>query len=163
MLNIFNLFLFLFALWIMFMVAGGNISWLYVFFGILASGVVSIASYRINIIEKKSELLYLSFGFYRHFFKSFLRNFFSAVKLVVKLAISNEPLHPRVYVIKLNEENHFNPALLMSSFNMTTGLFCIGMKDYEVFVHAIDEAYFKKFDLQKTYKSLNNVNDDNLV
>ena len=147
----------------MFMVAGGNISWLYVFFGILASSVVSIASYRVNIIEKKSELLYLSFGFYRHFFKFFLSNFFSAVKLVVKLAISNQPLYPRVYVIKLNEENQFNPALLMSSFNMTTGFFCIGMKDNEVFVHAIDEAYFKKFDLQKTYKSLNNVNDDNLV
>lgn len=163
MLNIFNLFLFLLALWILFMVVGGNISWLYVFFGIIAAALVSIASFRLNMVEKKSELLYLSIGFYRHFVRLYFSNFFSAIKLILKLAVTNEQIQPLVYVVKLSAKNQFNPALLMTSFNMTTGLFCIGAKDKEMFVHAISESYFRKFDLSKACTSLNNANDDNLV
>jgi multisubunit Na+/H+ antiporter MnhE subunit len=145
------------------MIAGGNVSWLYVFFGILASAAVSVVSSRLNLIEKKSELLHLSFGFYRHFFKIFVRNFFSAIKLIIALALTNKQLHPLIYKVKLDLKNDFNPALLMASFNMTTGLFCIGMKNQEMLIHAIDEDFFRKFDLQKTCLSLSNVNDDNLV
>jgi len=163
MVNIFNLFLFLFALWILFMISAGNISWLYIFFGILSAGLVSIASFRLNLIEEKSELLYMSFGFYRHFLKIFLQNFLTAIKLIISLALTNKTLHPLIHVVKFNPKNKFNPALLMASFNMTTGLFSIGAKDGEILVHSIDEVYFKKFDLQKACKSLNNVNDDNLV
>ncbi len=163
MLNIFNLFLFLLTLWIMFMVAANKVSWLYIFFGILASGLVSISSFRIRLIEEKSELLHLSFGFYRHFLRIFFKGFFSSLKLVMNLALTREPSHPLVYVVKLDPESKINPALLMSSFNMTTGLFCIGAKENEILIHAIDEEHFKKFDLQKICKSLQNVNDDNLV
>lgn len=163
MLNIFNLFLFLFALWILFMIAAGNVSWLYILYGIIAASIVSIASARLKLIEDKSELLYLSVGFYRHFSKVFLGNFFSAIKLIIKLALTNKPLHPLVYNVSLNEKNKFNPALLIATFNMSTGLFCISAKDDELMVHAIDEDHFKKIDLQKICKNLSNVNDDNLV
>lgn len=163
MLNIFNLFLFLLALWILFMVAGENISALYVFYGVMAAGLVSFASFKLKLVEEKSELLYLSIGFHRHFLKIFLKNFLSAVKLVCSLALAREPSHPLVYVVRIDEKNHFNIALLMASFNMSTGLFCIGVKDNEVLVHSIDEEHFKRFNLQRMCKSLNNVNDDNLV
>jgi multisubunit Na+/H+ antiporter MnhE subunit len=163
MINIFNLFLFLLALWILFMTAAGNISWLYIFFGIGASAFVAAVSFRLKLIEKKSELLYLSFGFYRHFFRVFVGNFVSGIKLIFSLVFSREPLHPIIYSIDFGSSHKFNPALLMASFNMTTGLFCIGMKDQEILVHAIDEDYFKRFNLQKTYALLDNVNDDNLV
>ena len=146
------------------MIVGGNISWLYVFFGIIAAGFVSVASFRLNMVEKRSELLYLSIGFYRHFVRLYLNNFFSAINLILKLAFTSQQIQPLVYVVKLSpSRNHFNPALLMTSFNMTTGLFCIGAKDKEIFVHAISESYFRKFDLIKTCASLNNANDDNLV
>ncbi len=163
MLNIFNLFLFLLTLWVMFMIASSKVSWLYVFFGILASLLVSVASYRIKLVEEKSELLHLSFGFYRHFFKIFIKGFSDSLKLIVKLSFSREAPNPLIYSIKIDEENQVNPALLMASFNMTTGLFCIGSKEDEILVHAIDEEHFKKFDLQKICKSLKNINDDNLV
>lgn len=163
MLNIFNLFLFLLTLWVMFMIASSKVSWLYVFFGILASLLVSISSYRIKLVEEKSELLHLSFGFYRHFVKIFLKGFVSSLKLIITLALSRKAPSPLIYSIKLGKESQINPALLMASFNMTTGLFCIGVKEDEILVHAIDEAHFKKFDLQKICKSLKNINDDNLV
>lgn len=163
MLNIFNLFLFLFALWILFMIAAGTLSWLYVFFGILSASFVAVVSFRLKLIEEKSELLYLSLGFYRHFFQIFVKNFFSAIKFVISMALTNKPFHPIVYSLELSPENKFNPALLMASLNMTTGLFCIGTKEQEIFVHCIDDDHFKKFNLQKTYKFLKDINDDNLV
>ena len=163
MLNIFNLFLFLLALWILFMISAGHLSWLYVFFGILASGLVSIASSRLGVIEKRSELLYLSFGFYRHFFKIFASNFFSSIKLIANIALTKQSFQPLVYKIKMDSEKSFNPLLLALTFSMTSGLFCIGLTNDEILVHAIDEKYFEQFDLKKTCAILAEVNDDNLV
>jgi multisubunit Na+/H+ antiporter MnhE subunit len=163
MLNIFNLFLFLLALWILFMIAAGNISWLYIMLGVMSAALVSFGSYRLKLIEKDSELLYMSFGFYRHFSKIFFKNSFAAIKLVFILAFRREPIRPVVYVIKFDEKNKFNPALLMTSFSMSAGLLCIGTKDDNILVHAIDSEYFKNFDVLKTILALRNINDDNLV
>ncbi len=145
------------------MIASSKVSWLYVFFGILASLLVSISSFRIKLVEKKSELLHLSFGFYRHFVKIFIKGFLPSLKLVIKMALSKEAPNPLIYSVKIDEESQINPALLMASFNMTTGLFCIGAKEDEILVHAIDEKHFQKFDMKKICKSLKNINDDNLV
>ncbi len=163
MLNIFNLFLFLFALWILFMISAGNISWLYLSFGIIASGLLSLFSYKIRLIEEKSELLYLSFGFYRNFLKIYFENFFSAITLIIALALRREPFKPVIHVVNFDEKYHLNLALFATTINMTTGLFCIAIRDDEIFIHAAEEDYFTRFDLQKLVKQLRHVNDDNLV
>ena len=163
MINIFNLFLFLLTLWLSFMVVSGNVSVIYVIFGILASGLVSIASFRLKLIEKKSELLYLSLGFYRHFFRVFFTNFFTSIKLIFNLALASQPIKPLLYNVEIDEKNQFNPALLIVSFNMTSGLFCVGVKENEMLVHAIDSRYFARFNLSKTCAALEKANDDNLV
>lgn len=163
MLNIFNLFLFLLTLWILFMISAGNISWLYLIFGIMASSFIAVSSYKLKLVEEKSELLYLSFGFYRHFLKIYFNHFFGALKLIIDLAFRREPFKPVIHVIKFDNKNHFNLALLATTINMSTGLFCIGMREDEVFIHAIEEDHFAKFNLQKSMSDLVHVNDDNLV
>lgn len=145
------------------MLSAGNISWLYLVFGILASAFVSVFSHRFKVIEEKSELLYLSFGFYRHFFKIYFGNFFSGIKLIIKMALGNQDEKPSVFIVEFKNTIHLNAGLLMASYNMTSGLFCIGHKDEVLYIHAINDAYFRKFDLQKTISVLENVNDDNLV
>ena len=145
------------------MISAGNISWLYLFFGVIASGLVSASSYKLKLIDEKSELLYLSFGFYRHFFKIYCKSFFSAIKLIFELAFREKKIKPIVYLVKFNEQNHFSPALLMASFNMTTGLFSIDFKDNELLIHAINKEYFEKFNLHKTIVALKHTNDDNLI
>ncbi len=164
MINIFNLFLFLFALWALLMIISSNVSWLYILCGILASSLISAAAFKFKIADKKSEFLYLSFGFYRYFLRMFLSNFFSSIKLILSMSLGSKPFNPIVYEIKFNKKNYFfNPALLMVSFNMTTGLLCIDLKEETILVYTIDEGFFKKFNLQKNCKILNNINDDDLV
>lgn len=145
------------------MSVAGQVSWLYVISGLLASALVSFASYRLKLIEKKSELLYLSFGFYRHFVAAFLGNFIVSMKIIVKIAFSLRSLEPVIYTIKLNSENNVNPALLATHCNLTAGLFCISIRSSEIIIHAVNAVYFENFNLKKTLKSLDNVNDDNII
>jgi multisubunit Na+/H+ antiporter MnhE subunit len=163
MLNIFNLFLFLLALWLMFMAASQHFTWLYLFLGLIASGLVALMSKRLRLVEKNSELLYLSFGFYRHFILIFIGNFFSSLSLIIKMALGKSAPNPTLHKVKLKANHGFNPALLIASFNMSTGNFCVDSRENEILVHALNSGYFKKFDLQKICINLRNINDDNII
>lgn len=163
MVNIFNLFLFLLTLWFSFMMAGHGFSPHFLAFGLFDSALVSFASFRLKLIDEQSELLYLSFGFYRHFCSLYFKNFFKSISLIIDLAILRKSLHPTLHKINFKENYSFNPALLISSLNMTAGLFAISMEDDQIQVHAIHEDYFYEFDILHNVLNLNNINDDNLV
>lgn len=145
------------------MFVGHDFSIYFLAFGIFSSILVSLTSHRLKLIDSKSELLYLSFGFYRHFIKLYFKNFFKSFSLIIDLAINRKSLHPTTHKIKFRENYNFNPALLVSSFNMTAGLFVIAMEGDEIMIHTIHEDYYYEFDLLHNIVSLNNVNDDNLV
>ena len=163
MLNIFNLFLFLFALWAFFMISSGNLSWLYLWLGFVSSVLIAVSSYKVKLIDKKSELLYLSFGFYRNFLFTYLANFFSAIELLVALATRREPFKPTIHIVAYDQKKGLNPALFATTINMTTGLFCLMIREKEIFIHAAEKEYFERFDLKKLSNDLVNVNDDNLI
>lgn len=163
MLNIFNLFLFLFALWALLMVSSDHISWLYTFLGLLSASFISVLSYKTKLINEKSELLYLSSGFYRHFFKIYFKNFFPSLRMLVIMVFSNRSLRPVIRRMNVSNEINFNLPLLLSSLNMTTGIFCLKASEEGFLLHCIDDKYFKKFNLAKTVKVLNNVNDDDSI
>ncbi len=160
MLNIFNLFLFLFAVWLVLMSIWNHISWLYLFCGLAASALVTLASIRLKLIEKDRELLYLNFGFYRHFFNIFFGNFFSAIKIILRLSLKKEPLYPVIQIIKNNDTNL---GLLVASINMTSGIFCIDCNNDNITIHALDQDYFKALNLKKIVNSLNDTKDENLI
>lgn len=145
------------------MVASGNLSWLYLAFGIISSVLIAFSSYKLKLVEEKSELLYLSFGFYRHFFKIYFGSFFSALTLIFELAFRREPFKPVIHLVKITNKNRINLALFATSINMSSGLFCIGMRDNEAFIHAVEDQYFAKFNLKNLLSILPHINDDNLV
>ncbi len=163
MLNIFNLFLFLFALWTFFMASSENLSWLYLGLGFIAAISVAIFSYRFKLIDKKSELLYLSFGFYRNFLLTYVTNFFSGLKLLIALATRREPFKPTIHIVNYGPKKGLNTALFATTINMTTGLFCLMIREKEIFIHAAEKEYFERLDLKKLASDLVNVNDDNLI
>ena len=163
MLNIFNLFLFLLTLWSLFMFFGNDFSLPFLIFGIFSSGLVAMVAYRLKLINQKSELLYLSLGFYKHYLGIYFKNFISSLSLIIDLAINRKSLHPTIHKVKFRDSYNFNPALLISSYNMSTGLFAIAFENDNLIIHAIHEDYFYKFDLLHYTLNLNNVNDDNLV
>ena len=145
------------------MLSSTHLSWCYFIFGIAVSSLISFASFKLNLVTKESELLYLSLGFYRHFLQLYCKNFVKSCNLILILALSKKPIRPLLYSIPLDYNNKFNPALMVASLNISAGLFCIGIKENFFYIHAIDEKYFNDFDLFKIKKNLPEINDDNLV
>ncbi len=163
MLNIFNLFLFLLLLWIALMLSSAHVNMIYLLLGILSCGLTAIGCAKLNLINKNTEFLYLSLGFYRHFIKLYFSNFFKSLGVILKLSLSTKPIRPLVYSVVIEYKDKFNPALMDSTLIMLAGLFCIGMQDETFFIHALDEKYFEVIDFYKIRKILPQVNDDNLV
>lgn len=163
MLNIFNLFLFLFAIWIALIAFSGKISLAYFLFGALICMAIAFFSHKTKIIENKSELLYLSVGFYSHFFTLYLKNIIPAIKLIFKMAFSKEESLAEIHEAKINYENKFNPALLITTINMTAGLFCIGLRKNSFLIHSLNQDSLQKIDFSTIAHKLKEINDDHLV
>ncbi len=145
------------------MLSSAHVSWVYASFGIIFSAIISFASFKLKLIKKESELLYLSLGFYRHFVKFYCKNFTKSCYLIFLMAFSKKPMRPLLYSVPIDYDTKFNPALMVASINMSSGIFCIGVKENFFYIHAIDEKYFNDFDLFKIRKKLPEINDDNLV
>ena len=163
MINIFNIYLFLFFLWSIFMLIGHNFSFYFLIFGAFAAILVAIISKYLKLFDKKSELLFLSIGFYRHFGFIYFKNYFKSLKIIFDLATHRRSLHPTLHKIPFQENYKFNPELLIASINFAPGLLAINYENNEITIHTIHEDYFYEFNLLKNIISLNNINDDNLV
>lgn len=163
MTNIFNLFLFLFFLWSLFMIGSSKISLFYVIWGIISSALVASASFKLKLIKKDSEFLYLSFGFYCHFIKIILSELINSIKLIVNLAFSDKNPKPQLYNIDLKDSLIANKALIISSINMSAGLLFLHLKKEEISIYAIDKRYFEEFKIKKIITNINKTNDENLI
>ncbi len=115
------------------------------------------------MLQKNSEMLFLSLGFYHHFIKIYAKNAIKSVFFLSKLAFSKKMIRPLIYQIDFDYQQKFNPALMVTTVNFSCGLLCLEIKESSFVLHAVDEIYFKDFDLYKIKKILPKINDDNLV
>jgi multisubunit Na+/H+ antiporter MnhE subunit len=162
MTNIFNLFLFLFLAWVSCMLISDNISWFFIISGIIASGLVALVSFKLNIVTKESEFLYFNFGFYNHFLGIYLKNFFTFPFFLVNLAF-NSNVRPLVYTFPLENISKAQIAILVASFNMSCGLLFIDSKDKKLLIHSVNKEYFEKINLSKLSCGLSKINDESLI
>lgn len=163
MLNIFNQFLFLFACWIFFMTLASTFKILYFVLGVVACGAVSLLCYKLQIINNKSKFLFLSIGFYRHFFLIYFKNFFKAIFLIIDLAINRRVMMPTINIIKFNEENAEDNHLLIASINFCVGVFVLNATESSLVIHSIDKGFFKELNINNLKKQLRLINDDEIV
>lgn len=146
------------------MIMGHNFSISFAIIGSIFSFLIAAISYRFNLINKKSELLFLSFGFYRHFFKLYFKNFYSSLILIIKVLLGKRNINPVVYKLLIDDSNKsFNPSSLISTINMSTGLLVIFNENNLLLVHALNEEYINNFSFSANMAKLNNLNDDKLV
>lgn len=146
------------------MVSHEKISIIYLTFGIFSSAFVSLICYNLKLIEKKSEMLYLSFGFYKHFLVTYLKNFIPAISLLFKLAFDSSKFNSQINKISLNTRAKQEASeLLQATINLTSGICVTNVTKTHIAVDAIDKEYYQDFNIKKTFKKLENINDDNIV
>ncbi|MCE3254782.1 MAG: hypothetical protein K0R25_276 [Rickettsiaceae bacterium] len=163
MINIFNLFLTLFFFWILFSYVNGSLSWFYVFFGAASSLIVSIISWKLKIITKRSNFLFLSFGFYHHFFAVIFHSFTKSLKIAFACAFGSKKINPQIHELPLKKPNSRKSILLISTINLMAGLVFVGFKDDKIIICSLHENFIKQLDLPKLLKELNKVNDNRLT
>ena len=145
------------------MLTNNNFSVVFAIYGFISCLLISFISFFVNIINSKTEMLFLSFGFYKHFLNLYFKNFFKSLLLIYQLSINRKSFNPSIHKVQIKDNYNFNESLLMATFNLSVGLLSIGTEDRHILVHAIHEDFFYDFDILKNIISLNNINDDNLI
>lgn len=135
----------------------------YVLIGILACAFVTFISWKMGIVNKKSRFLFLNFGFFKHFASAISKSFFRSIILVTKSAFFSNKKEPIIYHFPIEKQNDANLTLLIATLSFVPGIFCIGIKDEELIIHALNENYLVNARLDKIYKGIEEINDTRLV
>jgi len=167
MINIFNLFLTLFFFWLSFAYLGENLSWLCVFFGLLSSLIISFIAWKIKIINKYSHLIFLHFGFYKHFVGLIFSAFPQSLLTAYRAAIASQKINPKIHFFLVKSLNNNELVLLISTINMMPHLLFIGVKDKlkgkEVIILSLNDFSVSKLNLRQVISDLDKINDNRLV
>ena len=142
----------------------GNILTLpYALMGILVCIIVTFISWKMGSVSKKSRFLFLNFGFFRHFAMVIAKSFFRSVILATKSALSSTHNNPIIYHFPMQRQSDGNLTLLVSTLSFIPGVFCIGVRDNELIIHALNEDCLVNARLDKIYKGIEEINDSRLV
>jgi len=163
MINIFNLFLTLFFFWLLSAYRNENLSWFYVFFGMIASSIVSFIAWRIKIITKHSNFLFLHLGFYKHFIGTILSSFLASLLTIFRAAIGSPKIDCKIYFLPINRLSNAELALLIVTINFLPGVVFIGLEEQKIILCGLNEQYIAKLNLEKIYDNLAQINDNRLV
>ena len=163
MINIFNLFLFLYAFWGILAFAGGNLGMNFIIFGFLFSLIISLAAWKLKLINKKANFLFLNLGFYKHFLSLFFANLFRSIIFLAKTTFSKSQDNNCFFEITFEKIlNKSELSIFMASISFIPGICYVSCDKNIVTIYALNEEFFKKDSLNKIYNNINKVDDDNL-
>jgi len=163
MINIFNLFLTLFSFWVLFSYSNENLSWFYIFVGLVSSIIVSLIAWKMRIITKYSHLLFLHIGFYKHFVSIIVSSFLESILIIFRAATNSSKIDCKIYSLPVKKLNNSELVLLMSTINLLPGTVFVGMEDDKITICGLSKKYIGRLNLNKLYDSLDKINDNRLV
>ena len=164
MINIFNLFLFLYSFWLVLLFLKDGFSVFFLILGIFICFLVSIFARKIKIINKDFNLLFLSFGFYRHFFIIYFISCYKYLILLPKLVFSQKINQDCLFYIKIKKKlTKQEFALFIATINLIPGISYVDKKGGDIIIYSTIKELFNKVDIVKIYNNIHRINDDSLV
>lgn len=164
MINIFNLFLFLYIFWLILMLINDIFSSFLLIFGVFVALFVSILARKIKIINKDINFLFLNFGFYKHFLLIYFLSLFRYLILMPRFLLING--RDNSYIIKFSVKKALNRhelSLFISTINMLPAISCIDKKNKEITIYCVNKELFNKDEIVKIYDNIYKINDDSLI
>lgn len=162
MTNIFNQFIFLLFIWLIFMVLGQNFSFFYLNSGIITSLLLAFLSFKLKIIEKNSPMLFLHLNFYKHFLSIILVSFIYSFRLIYIILLAKKEFTPKIYSFEVELKDD-EKNLFIASANLFCGISLIEEDKNQFKIHAIDDWFFKKFNHKKVIKSIAQINENEII
>jgi len=163
MINIFNLFLVLFSFWFFLIFANSNINIFTISAGIFFCSAISYFSWKFKLIGRKTEFLFLSFGFYKFFFNLFFISLFNSFLILFEFLKFTPKINPVIYHIPFKNSKQINISILISAITLVPGVSFIDLKDENIIIYALNENLVKKTNLKNLISNLQKINDNNIV
>jgi hypothetical protein len=164
MINIFNLFLFLCALWFLLSFSSNNLTTEFMIAGSVISALISLASWKLKIINKHFNFLFLNLGFYKHFLGIFIVSFFRLIPFLVKNTFTNKTKNCCVYEINQKKIlNRSELSLFIATITFIPGIAYLGRNKDNIIIYATSEDLFNNSSIKTIYNNINQINDDQLV
>jgi hypothetical protein len=130
--------------------------------GILLCLAASFLAWKLKIIRKSSNLLFLHFGFYRHFFKIIFSAFFPSLKIAFRAAIASKEIDPKVFHLKVKKLNKKELLLLAPTLNLMAGLLFVRNEDEKISILSLYDECIFGLNLEEIIANLDQMHDVSL-
>lgn len=162
--NIFVMFLVMATLWMSAIVLLNIFTPYYIIFGIIASAICSLLAYRMRCFNKRSKMLFLHIGFYRHFILFFNEVIFGHFKLAFKfLSLRKLKIDPTLDFILIDKDDDEDISIYIDSINLISGVICIAVRKRHLLIHSLHPSFISRLDMHILSKRTNKVPDDSLI
>jgi hypothetical protein len=164
MINIFNLFLFLCVIWAILIYVSGDFSMGFMVFGVVLSSVISIASWKLKIINKNFNFLFLNLGFYRHFLSIFFIFLIKFIFFLIRTTFTRQVDQDCLFQISPNKIlNKSELSIFVATLSFIPGISYVKTHKSIITIYAVSETLFEKRNLGKLYHNIHKINDDSLI
>ncbi len=129
---------------------------IFMLFGIVLCFLITLLWQKNNTQNQ----LYLSLGFYRHFWYLYWQNCLSSLKMLLKIACQANKLEPITHQIEINQNIDF--ALLIS-FHFLSGVIIDNNDNKSIKISCVDACFLEKKKIRFLLKSFQNIDDNQLI
>ena len=163
MLNKFTLFLLLFVVWLISLFFAKLFILPYIIFGFIVSIIISTFIFRMSIINKNTEFLFLQFGFYTYIFGKINSHITNVFKICFQFLSLNTEFTSILDYIFLNKDSDAESAFTANLLTLLPGTLGILMKKRYLIVHSLDKDYFSLAEMYNITTEIGKIDDDSLV
>jgi len=164
MINIFNLFLFLYIFWLILLLINDIFSSFLLIFGVFVALFVSILARKIKIINKDINFLFLNFGFYKHFLLIYFLSLFRYLILLPRILFIDGKDNSDIIKISVKKLlNKQELLLFISTINMLPAISYVNKKNKEIIIYCAIKELFNEDEIIKIYDNIYKINDDSLI
>ena len=163
MINIFNLFLVLFTFWFFLIFANFNLNFITLIIGLICCSIIAYCSWKFKLINRKTEFLFLIFGFYKFFFSLFIISLYNSFLLLFEFLKFTPQINPVIYNLPFKNSKQINIPILISAITLIPGISFIDFNKNHIVIYCLNEKLVKKANLKNLISNLQKINDNSIV
>jgi hypothetical protein len=130
---------------------------IFIFFGFVISLLIAWL-WQKNHLENNQ--LYLSLGFYRHFWQLYWQNLLSSIKMTIILAIAPKKLKPITYQLNVDKNQDL---LCLVSFHFLSGIIVDNQDNKSIKINCVDACFLQNKKIRFLFRSFENIDDNQLI
>lgn len=151
------------CIWLLLFLFNSSFSAVYFIVGIFVCVFISYLMMKLKIVNKKSNFLFLQFGFYKFIFSKIGSTFLYTIYLTLQFWKNNDNFEQVVDYLYIDNSNLNEVGLIVNTFNMMPGVICCATRKQYIIVHSLGYQYFIPSDIFILNDAVADIYDDNVM